>query len=69
MQTTHSTAYRATVECDAVHRHSVERRRIALGVDVFAQHRARALCERQRLDGQALEVLPDQFFSLGRGQH
>src|SRR6202042_2230031 len=45
-------------------RHTVERRRIALGVDVFAQYRARALRERQRLNGQALQVLPNQLFGL-----
>ncbi len=32
---------------DAIHRHAVERRRVALGIDVLAQHRTRALRERQ----------------------
>src|SRR2546430_7002883 len=38
----------------------------SLGVDVLAQHRAGALRERQRLDRQALQVLPDQQVRLGR---
>ena len=50
----------AAGERHAVHGHAVERRLVTLGVDVLAQHRAGALRERQRLDRQALQVLPDQ---------
>ena len=53
---------------DAVHRHAIERRLVALGVDVLAQHRAGRLRERQRLDRQAREVLLDERFGLGGRQ-
>ena len=54
---------------DAVHGHPIERRMVAFGVDVFAQHGARCLGERQGLDRQARQVLLDQSFGLGRRQH
>ena len=52
-----------------VHRDAIEGGLVALGVDVLAQHRAGALPERQRLDRQALQVLPDQAICLGRREH
>ena len=35
---------------EAIHRDTIERRLVTLGVDVLAQHGADALYERQRLD-------------------
>ena len=51
---------------DAIHGHAIERRLVAFGVDVLAQHRARGLRERQRLDRQAREVLLDERSLPGR---
>src|SRR5256885_11017607 len=51
---------RLAVDRNSIHGDTVEGRLVALGVDVLAQHRAGALRERQRLDRQALQVLPDQ---------
>src|SRR2546430_2115202 len=45
------------------------RRLVALGVDVLAQHRTRSLRERQRLDRQALQVLPDPQVRFRRCEH
>ena len=42
---------RGAVDSDAIHGNAVEGRLVALGVDVFAQHRAHALWEGQRLHG------------------
>ena len=56
-------------ERDAIHGHAVEGRLVTLGVDVLAQHRAGALRERQRLDRQTLQVLPDQQIRVGRCEH
>ena len=56
-------------ERDAIHRHAIERRLVALGVDVLAQHRAGGLRQRQRLDRQAHEVLLDEGFGLCWRQH
>src|SRR6202043_2879961 len=62
-------ADRLAVERNAIPNDAVERRLVALGVDVLAQHRAGALRERQRLDRQALQVLPDQQVRLSRCEH
>ncbi len=56
-------------ERDAIHRHAIEGRLVALGVDVLAQHRAGALADGQRFDRQAGEVLRDLLFGLGGRQH
>src|SRR5690242_2199837 len=60
--------HRPTIDRDAIHRYPIERRRVTLGVDILAQHRTRALREWQRLNGQTLQVLPDQLLGLGGGQ-
>jgi hypothetical protein len=48
----------AAVERDAVHRHAVKGRLIALRVDVLAQHGPRTLLQRQGFDGQAARFCP-----------
>ena len=54
---------------DAIHRHPVEGRLVAFGVDVFAQHRPGTVTDRQGLDRQAGKIPRDQLFSFRGRQH
>ncbi len=69
MQRARTAAHHATVDRNAIHGYTVEGRLVALGVDIFAKYRARALHERQGLYRQTLQLLSDQRVSLGGPEH
>ncbi len=62
-------AYTPAVQRDPIHGHPIEGWLVALGVDVFPQHRPRALRQRQRLDRQTGQVLRDELIRLGGTEH
>jgi hypothetical protein len=62
-------AFRAERECDAVHGHAVEGRRVALCVDRLAQGSSGAGGEGNALDRHRRDGRRDRRIGLGRRQH
>jgi len=53
-------------QCDAIHRHAIERRLVALGADVLGERRAAQCRQRSRFDRQRVHAGQDLRERLGR---
>ena len=68
-QTPRAGKHGAAVDGNAIHAHPIERRLVALRVDVLAKDGSRALGEGQGFDRQRRKVLRDQSFGIGGREH
>jgi hypothetical protein len=67
-KSSHASAQRLAVDCDPVHTHTIEGRKIPLRDHILPQGRAHALHERQGFNRRAGQPGADGLFGLLRGQ-